>query len=218
MHLIDGFFGRKERRWFEKTDVGMRHGKFAAHAVSGASVLRVLGTTVSKEGVVFVSPAEIPEPELQFTFTLRERAIPSRVRVDREEAMQAPERIVHRYYCSFSAIAADDWDAVVRYVDGVPEPKPAERPVVVDDDFRSLPAVVQDQIVRRLVAMRRLVAPPPGTAPLIRLKAGSVRELAPGRRAFDVLVHSRFVGDETRAYDTRFRVHSDRRIELLTSP
>jgi hypothetical protein len=194
----------------------MRHGKFAARALTRGAALPVLGTTVSKEGVVFVSQTQIPEPELQFTFTLRERHIPSRIRVDREEPMQAPERIVHRYYCSFSAIAADDWDAVARYVDNLPEPKPVEKRAVIDDDFRSLPVVVQHQLVRELVALKRLAAPAPGTAPLIRIKAGSVRDVAPGRTAFDVLVHSRIrVADETRTYDTRFRVYSDNRLELL---
>ncbi len=171
---------------------------------------------VASEGLAFVSGIQILASELLFTFKLRERTIESRVRVERGEPMQAPERIVHRYFCVFTAIAADDWDAVVRYVENKPEPKPAEPPkAVVDDEFRALPGRVQDGIVACLVRAKRLAPPSPGDAPLIRLRAGSVRDLGGGRSVRDVLIHSRIVtrDDGLRSYDTRFRVYSDERIE-----
>src|SRR3981081_1605988 len=147
MQLFDSLFGRREQRWFENGAAGARHGKFQAHALSDGRKIPVLGTTVSREGVAFVSPRRLVETELQFTFILRERAIPSHVHVDQSEAMQAPERVVHRYFCTFTAIAADDWDAVVRYVENKPEPKATEVVKRTDDEFRSLPARVQGAIV-----------------------------------------------------------------------
>jgi hypothetical protein len=216
MQLFDSFFGRREQRWFENGAAGARHGKFQAHTVSDGRKIPVLGTTVSREGVAFVSPRALAETELQLTFVLRERAIPSRVHVDQSEAMQAPERIVHRYFCTFTAIAADDWDAVVRYVENKPEPQKIVIPKKSDDEFRALPVAIQSAIVDQLVRAKRLDAPAPGTVPLIRMIAGGVRDLDHGRTSQDVLIHSRVkTGDEMRAYDTRFRVLSAQRVELI---
>src|SRR3981081_3359932 len=161
MQLFDSLFGRREQRWFENGAAGARHGKFQAHALSDGRKIPVLGTTVSREGVAFVSPRRLVETELQFTFILRERAIPSHVHVDQSEAMQAPERVVHRYFCSFTAIAADDWDAVVRYVEDIPEPAAFRPPPLPDDDYRSLSTRVQASLVEHLVRLKRLAPPAP---------------------------------------------------------
>lgn len=216
MQLFDQLFGRRDQRWFENGAAGARPGKFQGYAISDGRRIPVLGTTVSREGVAFVSPKQLAETELQFTFTLRQRTIPSRVHVDQTDAMQAPERVVHRYFCSFTAIAADDWDAVVRYVENKPEPPKAEFKPKSDDEFRALPIAVQNAIVDTLVRARRLNQPAPGTVPLIRMVAGSVRDLGTGRTAQDVLIHSRVkIEDATLSYDTRFRVLSSQRVELI---
>ncbi len=216
MPLLDTLFGRREQRWFDSSAGGARHGKFHGHALTDGRKVAVLGTTVWREGVSFVSPKALAETELQFVFTLRERTIPSRVHVEQTDAMQAPERVVHRYICSFTAIAADDWDAVVRYVENTPEPKKVAPVQKADDEFRALPAAVQAAIVEQLVRAHRLNPPAPGTVPLIRMVAGPLRDLGQGRTSQDVLIHSRIkVQDEMHAYDTRFRVLSRQRVELI---
>jgi hypothetical protein len=217
MMLFDSLFGRRDRLWFENGAAGARQGKFPGHATANGRRVPIIGTTVSREGLAFVSGIQILAKELMFTFKLRERTIESRVRVEHGEPMQAPERVVHRYFCSFTAIAADDWDAVVRYVENKPEPKPLEFPKTVDDEFRALPGRVQDSIVEALVRLKRLAPVVPGTAPLIRLKTGSTQDVGYGRTVRNVLIHSRIVtrDDGLRSYDTRFRVYSDDQIELL---
>ncbi|HTJ26642.1 MAG TPA: hypothetical protein VMA36_10830 [Candidatus Limnocylindria bacterium] len=216
MQLFDQLFGRREQRWFENGQAAARQGKFQGQVVAEGRKISVLGTTVSREGVAFVSPLQLAVPELAFTFTLRERTIPSRVRLDKSEAMQAPERIVHRYFCTFVAIAADDWDAVVRYVEDKPEPKKVDLAPKIDEEFRALPVAVQSGIVEHLVRAKRLAPPTPGTVPLIRLTAGSIRDAGNGRTTQDVLIHSRIlVEGVARAYDTRFRIFSNLRIELI---
>ena len=216
MQLFDSLFGRREQRWFENGAAGARHGRFQGHATSDGRNVPVLGTAVARAGVAFVSPRPLPESELQFTFVLRDRTIPSRIHVEQSEAMQTSERVVHRYFCTFTAIAADDWDAVVRYVENKPEPQKIVLPKRSDDEFRSLPETVQDAIVEQLVRAKRLEAPAPGTVPLIRMVAGTIRDLGQGRSAQDVLIHSRVkAGDEMRAFDTRFRVLSAQRVELI---
>jgi hypothetical protein len=216
MPLLDTIFGRREQRWFDSSAAGARHGKFNGHALTDGRKVPVLGTTVWREGIAFVSPRELSETEIQFVFQLRERTIPSRIHIEQDDPMQAPDRVVHRYICSFKAIAADDWDAVVRYVENKPEPKPAQVVKKSDDEFRSLPAAVQSAIVEQLVRAKRLNAPAPGTVPLIRMIAFGVRDLGQGRTSQDVLIHSRVkTGDDTRSYDTRFRVLSSQRVELI---
>lgn len=216
MQLFDSFFGRREQRWFDNGAAGARNGKFQAYAISDGRKIPVLGTTVSREGVAFISPRPLAETELQLTFVLRERSIASRVHVDRGDAMQAPERVVHRYFCTFTGIAADDWDAVVRYVENKPEPAKHAAAKKADDEFRALPGIVQSAIVDQLVRAKRLNAPAPGTVPLIRMVAGGVRDTGQGRTLQDVLIHSRVkLGDDMCSYDTRFRVFSAKRVELI---
>ncbi len=216
MPIFEGLFGRREQRWFDSAAAAARHGKFNAHAVTDGRKITVLGMGVWREGVSFVSSRTLSETEFPFVFTLRQRTIPSRVHVEQVDAVRAQERFVHRYFCSFTAIAADDWDAVVRYVDNKPEPKPVAAPPKADDEFRSLPTTLQNAIVEQLVRARRLSPPSPGTVPLIRMVAAPVRDLGGGRSTQDVLIHSRVkVDDTTRAYDTRFRVLSRQRVELI---
>lgn len=216
MAIFDQFFGRRDPLWFENGAAGARQGRFDGHAFSGGRRVAVLGTAVSREGVAFVSPTQLSGPEVQLDFALRARLIKSRVRIERGERMQAPERIVHRYFCTFTAIAADDWDAVVRYVENKPEPKAKTIVAEIDEDFRTLPTVIQNEIVAQLVRVRRLGQPRPGTAPLIRVRASSPRERGNGRSACDVIVHSRIIIDHhTHGFDSRFRVYADGTVELL---
>jgi len=216
MQLLDQLFGRREQRWFENGAAGARRGKFHGHAQSGGRSVPVLGMSVAREGIAFVSPMRLPEPEFELTFKLRERTIPTRVRVDEADTVQGPQRIIHRYFCSFTAIAADDWDAVVRYIDNRPEPTAHEAVKKTDDEFRALPSVVQDAIVEHLVLAGRLERPGPGKMPLIRMVAGTLRNEGRGRTAQDVMIHSKLERNSGMvAFDTRFRVYSSRMIELI---
>ena len=104
----------------------------------------------------------------------------------------------------------------MRYVENKPQPPKVEFKPRSDDEFRALPIAVQNAIVDALVRARRLNQPAPGTVPLIRMVAGSVRDLGAGRTAQDVLIHSRVkIEDATLSYDTRFRVLSSQRVELI---
>jgi hypothetical protein len=217
MHLFDQLLGKVEPLWFENSTNG-RDGTFDAVALCEGKRIAVLGTTVAREGIAFVSTVEVHGREIPLTFTIRRRSIPSRVKIVKAERMQAPKRVVHRYFCSFTAIAADDWDAVVRYVENMPEPRAVPLPVLVDDECRSLTSAVQEKIVDHLVRLKRLAKPASGVAPLIRLQAGPVQELEDGRSARDVRIHSRVLADDRfRSYDTRFRVYSDESVELVLS-
>ncbi|HEY4441507.1 MAG TPA: hypothetical protein VGN14_13700 [Candidatus Elarobacter sp.] len=218
MGIWDGFLGGRESFWFEKGAAGARNGKFHGHTSVGGRRVDVLGTSISREGLAFLSPVRIADRDLPLAFALPTRSINSRVRIERGDFMEAQKRTIHRYFCTFTAIAADDWDAVVRYVDGLPEPPPPPPPVNVgpDDAFRSLPQRVQTEIVDRLVRMKRLAAPRPGHAPMIRIHALPARTLNDGRTVQDVRIHSRIIVDhQARGYDTRFKIYGSGIVELV---
>ena len=214
MQLLDQLFGRREQRWFENGAAGARRGKFHGHAVCAGRTVPVLGTSVARQGIAFVSPLQLAQRELELSFRLRERLIPTRVRVDESDTVPTPKRSVYRYFCSFVAIAADDWDAVVRYVDDRPEPAPPVTATKSDDEFRTLPIAIQNAIVDNLVRAGRLEPPSPGTLPLIRMVAAPRGARRDGS-AQDVLIHSKVErSDGMRSFDTRFRVYANGRIEL----
>ena len=212
MLLLDQLFRKTEPLWFEK--YCGRNGAFDAVALCDGRSIRVMGTTVAREGLAFVSQVPVYGRDVPLTFTLRRRSIFSRVRIDKDETIRAAKQLVHRYFCSFTSIAADDLDAVTRYVDHGPATPADEQ--AVDEDYRTLSTRVQSAIVSHLVRLHRLAPPAPGIAPLIRHRAEPLRELEDGRTARDVRIHSRIVdGDRPRSYDTRFRVFADETVELL---
>jgi hypothetical protein len=214
MTLIDQLFRRNETLWFDSAEG--REGTFDAVAVSGGKRIPVVGTRIARDGIAFVSQVEMRGTEVPLTFTIRRRTIPSRVRIVKDQPVRAAERIVHRYFCSFTVIADDDRDAVARYVANLPEPA-VVRAEPAADDSRSLAPRVRAQIADHLVRLKRLAPPAPGMAPLIRLDAAAPRELEDGRSARDVMVHSRLrTADGVRSFQTRFRVFSDDRADLLT--
>jgi hypothetical protein len=214
MQLLDQLLGRRDQRWFENGAAGARRGKFQGHATCGGRTIPVLGTSVARQGIAFVSPLQLAQRELELSFLLRERLIPTRVRVDESDTVPTPKKIVYRYFCSFVAIAADDWDAVVRYVENRPEPAAPAAAKTTDDEFRALPIAVQDAIVDNLVRAGRLERPALGTLPLIRMIA--IPRRTGDRSAQDVLIHSKVErSDGMRSFDTRFRVYATGRIELI---
>jgi hypothetical protein len=212
MHLIDQLFRRSESLWFDK-EPG-RNGRFEAVAVSGGKRIPVVGTRLAREGLSFVSAVAVRGPELPLTFTIRRRSIPSRVRIVKDQAVREAKGVIHRYLCAFVTLAAEDREAVIRYVDDVPEPPAGSAPAPAPE-FGAIAMHVQTEIAEELVRLKRLTPPAPGMAPLIRLDVEPERTLEDGRRARDVVVHSRLrTGNAVRSFQTRVRVFEDGRIDI----
>lgn len=215
MNLIDQLFSKAEPAWFETA--GGREGTFEAVATSNGSRIPVIGTSIARQGIAFVSTVAVRGPEIPLTFACRKRTIPSRVRIVKDDLVQGPKRSVHRYYCAFTAITSEDWAAVIAYVEDRPDPMAQRVARATDEDYRSLTPRIQIEIIEQLVRLKRLAAPGSGVAPLIRMQPTPARSIGDGRTVREVRIDSRInLGGEIRSYDTRFRIFSDDRVELLS--
>ncbi|MFN2461161.1 MAG: hypothetical protein ABR591_10800, partial [Candidatus Velthaea sp.] len=110
--------------------------------------------------------------------------------------------------CTFEGIAADDYDAIVRFIRDMPEPENKAQSEMAaaamsgDDAYRLLPMSVQKHVVETLVKHGRLAAGADARNPLLRMKYLGSKN---GRHRF--AVHSRVTsGDEIHQFDSAFTV------------
>jgi hypothetical protein len=108
--------------------------------------------------------------------------------------------------CTFSGVAADDYDALVRYLKGMEEVgNQGQKDLALarnagDDAYRMLPQAVQQRVLSALAGAGRLELPPAGQAPLLRMEDLGPAPDGSGRR---LAVHSRVIGkDGPQLYDS----------------
>lgn len=97
--------------------------------------------------------------------------------------------------CTFSGVAADDYDAIVRYLKGIAEVgNQAQKDLAMvdrsDDAYRMLPLAVQQRVLGALAQAGRVEIPPEGQAPLLRMEDRGTHPDGSGRR---LAVHSRVI-------------------------
>ncbi|MBV8355170.1 MAG: hypothetical protein JO101_07615, partial [Candidatus Eremiobacteraeota bacterium] len=152
--------------------------------------------------------------EFTIGIKLGERRFDIRFAPTRHDEINQGGSVWYRYAGKFSGISADDWDAIVRFVNNQPEPtnKGADEIAAAmakpDDAFRLLPHAIQEKIVDTLVQLNRMAKPPAGQAPLLRMRfVGSARK--GNVEQHHCAVHSRItIDDEIRQFDTQFTIDS----------
>ena len=212
--VIEWFLGRAgDRRQYQRR-AGAFHVWWLPDASKPGDLRQGIGMEVSANGLVFIIREKIESKELNLIVRLREQRIPIRCKTIRTDTVQHKNDTWNRYSCEFSGIAADHWDAVVRYVTDTPEPvdrRTPENPAAAqtDDAYRLLPVAIQNKIVAALVASKKLDEPKPGQTPLIKIFYGGLVNSG-GKKAHRFNVHSRIKAkDEMIAYDTRFLVSEE---------
>lgn len=219
--IIEWFLGRAGDRRQYKRRTGAYHVWYQEHPDDEQSTRQGVGLEISPNGLMFITQEPIGRKEFNVTVRLRETNIPLRVKYIRGDQMQYQGKMWHRCMGEFQGIAADDWDAIVRYVNDEPEldrrkmqnQQPNDR---VDDAYRLLPLAMQTKIVEMLVSQQKLDEPKPGQTPLLKLFYGGLVKRPGHKPAHRFNVHSRVQkGDEMMAYDTRFLVGEDGEITLL---
>jgi hypothetical protein len=97
--------------------------------------------------------------------------------------------------CSFSGVAADDYDALVRFLKGMADAEnKAQKDLAAidktDDAYRMLPSATQHRVLTELVRLGRLAMPQGNQQPLLRMS-----KLGTDKGKQRVAVHSRVAAD-----------------------
>ncbi|MGH7660816.1 MAG: PilZ domain-containing protein [Vulcanimicrobiaceae bacterium] len=182
------------------------------------------GQEISATGALFVLKDKPPTPEFTVTLKIAERTMTIRVATVRHDQVTQDGTTWHRFATKFAGIAADDWDAVVRFCNDMPtevESKASEELKSVkhkeDDAFRLLPLAVQQQVVNTLIQANHLAPPAPGQAPLLRMTYSGVTKRG-DQEIHRCHVHSRLeVDGEIRQFDTTFLIDGAGRVQVQSS-
>lgn len=219
--IIEWFLGRAGDRRQYKRRTGAFHLWYQPDPTDAKNLRQGIGLEISPNGLMFIVPDPITATEFSLIVRLREQNIPLRVRHVRSDQIQHQGKMWNRYMGEFLGVAADHWDAIVRYVNDEPEvdrrkmqnQEPSDR---VDDAYRLLPMALQQKIIDMLVSQNKLEAPKPGQTPLLKLFYGGLVKRSGGKPGHRFNVHSRVQrNDEMVAYDTRFVVGEDGEIVLV---
>ncbi len=161
-------------------------------------------TEMSLNGLLFAT--KIPPADKQFDVILDigTRKIRLRLNAVRSGTIPSGGEMWSVFGCSFSGVAADDYDAIARVLKNQGEltNKAAQELAGMDktdDAYRMLPMKVQQRCLDALVRLGRLEMPQPNQQPLLRMS-----HLGSSNGVQRVAVHSRIPGgvDGPQAYDS----------------
>jgi hypothetical protein len=162
-------------------------------------------TEMSLSGLLFAT--KIPPTEKQFDVILDIGTRKVRLRLSAVRSGQIPSggEMWHVFGCSYTGVAADDYDAIARVLAGQGEltNKAAQELASMDktdDAYRMLPMKVQQRVLDALVRAGRLEMPQPNQQPLLRMS--SLGSQAGKHR---VAVHSRIPGGP-QAFDSVLQI------------
>lgn len=218
--LLSWFSGRPEnRRRYPR-----RAGGFRAWMALGTNWVSVAGVDISASGVGLLSPQKIDKDESNMRVVVEGKPIMVRAKQVWCIPGTLQGKPVWRYGMQFTGIAADDWDALVRFCSGeaVNVENQAQKELTLvrmkdDDVARLVPARLQSRLLQMLVERRRLAPLEPNKNPLVQYAYGGVRKHR-GENLHHLQITSRIYDEssgESRSFDTRF-VFDDRgeRVEM----
>jgi len=162
--------GRKERRQFPRMKV-----RYELVWIKGEKQqLPGLGTEISLGGCL-IATQETPPTDFDAIFDLGRRKIRLRLHTVREGPFTREGARWFGLGCTFSGIAADDYDALVRILKNIPESANVAQTELAakdrtDDAYRLLPLAVQQRVLTTLAQRGRINIPPEGQVPLIRMQ------------------------------------------------
>jgi hypothetical protein len=169
--------GKADRRAAER-----RRKRFPIGWLKDGALVSGLGLEISEKGVLFASRDAPPDVHVDVAIDLAGRRVRARLKVARQGTMSRDGQDWAIIAGVFEGIAADDWDAVVRFCKNVAEPsnKAAEELSALggedDDAYRLLPLKIQQRVVAELVAAGRLAPGSDAKNPLLRMSyAGKAR-------------------------------------------
>jgi len=163
--MITGLLGWFAGKETNKRKYPRKKGAYRASTLLADGIERsAIGVDVSAGGLSFLSKRPIKEPEFDMLVKLEDTVLRVRAKVVREQPTTHAGARVWRYGMQFTGIAADDWDAIVRYTTDRPVAEPQNRVplelarirMTPDDTARLLPLALQNKLLAMLVRLRRL--------------------------------------------------------------
>lgn len=209
---------RPERRRYAR-----RKETYKLWCALGAKWVSAFGVDISASGLGIVVPAEIDREEAEFRTMLEERAFVLRAKPVWSQSGTFRGQFVRRYGLKITGIAADDWDALVRFCKGEPvaqNNKAQDELQLVrlqpDDVARLVPLRLQNRLLKMLVERKRL-APLDQKIPLVQYSYGG-RVEREGARLHRLSIQSRIFDEalsESRTFDTQFLFSDDASIVTI---
>ena len=205
--LLAWFTGKEQnRRKFPRKRKPYR----AAYSLDGKSTRAAIGLDISGGGLCVITQEPVRQDEFEVRIELDARSVRVRAKIVWHDNVQHQGRKVWRYGMRFVGIAADDWDAIMRYTTDRPveETNKAQEELSAvrmtpDDAARLLPRELQTRLLQMLVERGRL-APLTDRVPLVQyFYSGIVRH--DDRLVHRLVIQSKVVGPERDdLFETRF--------------
>jgi hypothetical protein len=170
--------------------------RFPVGWIRDGALVAGLGLEISEKGLLFASKEGPPGAHVEVALDLHGRRVRARLKIVRKGTMTRDGVEWAVIACVFEGIAADDWDAIVRFCKNLDDPsnKAAQELSALsgdDDAYRLLPLRVQQRVVAMLVKAGRLAPESDPKNPLLRMsydgstRAGEHRLAVHSRRLVD---------------------------------
>lgn len=174
--MITGLLGWFAGKPANKRQFPRKQKVYRASYVIDGTERPAIGLDISAGGLSFLAREKIAENEFDMLVQVERRVIRVRVEVRSEAQSTYQGARVYRYGMQYCGIAADDWDAVVRYTTGQPVAEPRNKAVeeiqriqmTPDDMARLLPLSLQNRLLARLVRLGRLAPLDEKVTPLVQ--------------------------------------------------
>jgi hypothetical protein len=204
--------------WFAKRPENRRRyprrtGGFRVWFATETGWLPLAPVDISASGLGVISTVQFTKNELNFRITVEDKPLILRAKQVWSIPGTLQGRSVWRYGLQYTGIAADDWDALVRFCsnEAVSVENKAQRELDLvrmqaDDVARLIPQRLQERLLALLVQARRLAPLESDKIPLVQYFYGGTLTRA-GKLMHRLSIHSRILDDatgETHSYDTRF--------------
>jgi hypothetical protein len=192
---------RKERRHSPRKKV-----RFNISWVKGVNeFMPGVGMEISLNGCLWATKTPPNTPDFDCIMDIGGRKIRLRLKTARSGTILRENQQWTLLGCSFSGIAADDYDALVRFCKDMSEPENRAAKELAaldrnDDAYRMLPMRVQQRVLDALIRLGRLDMPQPNQQPLLRMSS-----LGTDKGKQRLAVHSRIAGghgEEAQTFDS----------------
>ncbi len=207
--LLAWFTGKEaNRRRYPRKRKGY---KAQVSADGGTTRKAAIGLDISGGGLCLITQEPVGRDEFEVYASIESRLIRMRAVAVWKDTVTHQGKSVWRYGMRFTGIAADDWDAIIRYTTDKPvdEVNKAQEELVTvrltpDETSRMIPVALQKRLLQMLVERRRLAPLQENVTPLVQyFYSGLARQ---GDKLLHRLtIQSKVVGPEgSELFETRF--------------